>query len=84
MKMTDEKMQKIFAENYSRNEESLQNTIRLLKEAGYSQMESLKCLMHELNLSIKEADLIILNAKAWSSEREDNLKLRGELGKQLE
>ena len=84
MKMIDEKMKKIFEESYHGDEESLQETIRLLKEAGYSQMDSLKCLMNELNLSLKEADQIILNAKAWSLEKENNLKMRDELGKFLE
>lgn len=84
MKMIDEKMKKIFDENYRGDDESLQNTIKLLKESGYSQMDSLKCLMHELNLSIREADSIMLNAKAWSSEKEGNLNVRDELGKSLE
>lgn len=84
MKMTDSKMKKIFSDNYHGNEESLQETIRLLKQAGYSQMESLKFLMHELNLTIKEADLIMINARAWSSEKENNLKARDELGMQLD
>ena len=84
MKMSDEKIKRIFDENYRGDEGSLQATIKLLKEAGYSQMDSLKALMHELNLSMREADLIILNAKAWLSERDGNLKLRDELGDSLE
>lgn len=79
MKKTDEETKKIFDENYRGDEESLQTTIRLLKESGCSQMESLKMLVQELNLSIIEADRIILNAKAWSSEKEGNLRLRDEL-----
>ena len=82
--MTDPKMKKIFSENYHGNEESLQETIRLLKEAGYSQMQSLKFLMHELNLTIIKADSIIVNARAWSSEKEDNLKVRDDFGMHLE
>lgn len=79
MEMMDEEIKKIFAENYLGDDDSLQITLKLLKEAGYSQMDSLRILVHELNLSIRDADLIMLNAKAWESEKESNLKLRDEL-----
>ncbi len=84
MKMTDEETKKIFNENYRGDEESLQAAVRLLRESGYSQMESLKVLVEGLNLSITEADKIILNAKAWSSEKESNLRLRDELDNYLD
>ncbi len=84
MQMTNENIEKIFSENYQGDENSLQNTIRLIKEAGYSQMDTVKALMYELDLSIGEADSIILNSNAWAEEKDDNLRFRKELGDHLE
>jgi hypothetical protein len=82
--MIDKKIKEIFAENYRGSEESLQKTIKVLREAGYTQMDSLKCLVHELGLTLKEADAIILNSAAWSDMKENNLRMRDDLDDYLE
>jgi hypothetical protein len=82
--MINEAIKKIVVENYHGDEDSLQNTISLIKIAGYSQMDTLKALICELDLPIGEADSIILNSKAWAEEKDDNLRFRHELGENLE
>ena len=71
-----------FRENYSGN--NLEYTLEVLKNNGASQMESLKIIKNELDISMKEADLIILNSIAWTNEKEVTLQLRDNLFETLE
>ena len=82
--MDNTEVSKMFNTHYSGSDESLENAILMLKNAGYSQMSTLKCLIDQLKISIPEGDLIILNSKAWSKEKSDNLKFRDQLGDILE
>ena len=59
---------KIFRENYIPNDnESLQIVLKLLKNKGYSQMQSLFLLVQEMEMSFLEANQCILNSSAWNS-----------------
>jgi len=68
---------KIFKETYHNGDiDSLENAISLMKENGASQIDCVKVLKNELNLTLSEADGIVLNAKAWSQEKESVEKFR--------
>jgi hypothetical protein len=69
--ITDE-MKTIFRNLYDGSSESLENVINKLKEKGFSQMQSLRLIMQEMNFSISDADKIIMNSKAWGDEKEGN------------
>jgi len=59
-----ENIEQIFLDKYRGNEESLQEVLLLLKGTGCTQLETVRLLIHELDLSLKEADNIVLNSKA--------------------
>jgi hypothetical protein len=55
-----------------------------IREAGFSQLESTALLMRKLNLSIPEADRLVVNSKTWADVRENVMQLRDEIGNMLE
>jgi len=73
-----------FKEIYNSQNKNIQETILELKNIGATQMDCLKIIKKELKLSIKEADNIILNSKAWSNHLESNLNLRDSITNYLE
>ena len=54
----------------------MQNCLIVLKEQGYPQMDAVKLLIGQLKLTLREADVIVLNAKAWEKEKDANLRFR--------
>jgi hypothetical protein len=70
-------------EIYDGTNESLQTLLIELRKIGLTQMESLKLFMYKLNLSLREADDIILNSKAWEDRKADTLKLRDDFESSL-
>ena len=85
MLFVDDNMKSIFRSKYRPDiENSLTEAILLLKNSGYSQMQCLRVLMEELNLTIADADQIILNSEIWTKEKEKNLKFRKDFEKGLD
>jgi hypothetical protein len=78
-----EDTEKVFRSIYKENEESLQAVLLALKNMGCTQVETVKLLMSELGISLREADTIILNSTAWQAERENTLKFRDSFGQAL-
>ena len=76
-----ENIEQLFRDKYRGNEESLQEVLLLLKGIGCTQLETVRLLINELNLSLKEADSIVLNSKAWEIEKSKTLKLRDDFDK---
>jgi hypothetical protein len=70
----EKKYNEIFRDTY--NGENIEETIQILKDAGISQMDTLKLLRDELNLSIHDADNLVLNATAWKENKQVNEYLR--------
>jgi hypothetical protein len=78
-------MRTVFSAVYKKgDEQSLDAALKNLKENGCSQMQSLKIIMTELNLGIREADNLILNSEAWSPERANNIQFRNAFKRYLE
>ena len=69
--------------NYRRNESNLQETLLLLKTKGCTQIETVRILIKELNLSLREADNIVLKSKAWENEKKGTAELRDRFGEAL-
>lgn len=63
--ITDE-MRDYFIGVYLKNPDSLQDILIELNIRGCSQMQSVVLLMEQLNLSLVEANRIILNSLAWN------------------
>ena len=61
--------------------DDLLNYLRVYKK--YSQMESLKFIRREFNLSIPEADNIILHSSTWIDHKEETINLRNEFERVL-
>jgi len=70
----ENRLREIFWANY--NIDNLDNCIIELKEAGATQIDCIKILRAELNMSIKQADEIVLNSLAWRESREITEKMR--------
>lgn len=71
-----EEMKEIFRTKYRNDPESLQDVLLILKSKGISQMQSVKLLIEEMNLSLSDADNIVLNSRAWINERSENISFR--------
>ena len=85
MLFVDDNMKSIYRSKYRPEiENSITEAILLLKNSGYSQMQCLRVLMEELNLTIADADQIILNSEIWTKEKEKNLKFRKDFEKGLD
>lgn len=80
--MKIEDLRNKFREFYSGN--NLEESLQLLKDYGASQMESVRVIKNELDISIKEADEMILNSTTWINEKEITIHLRNKLFEALE
>lgn len=78
-----ESIDKIFKTIYKGDEDSLQKSLLILKKEGFTQVDVVKLLIHEFNLTLKEADKIVFNSKAWEEERDATLNIRNDLGDEL-
>ena len=58
------------------NSDNIEETMEILKNSGASQMDTLKVLMDELHLSIRDADNLVMNAKIWRDNKEINQGFR--------
>lgn len=65
-----------FQEIYKNNNENLELALSKLKEQGCSQIDTVKILMKMTNLSLSDADTIVLNSTAWKEEKDYTQKLR--------
>lgn len=61
---------------YNDTPENMEKALLEIRQLGASPMESLRVLMVALNLSIPEADNIILNSETWSDEKDNTISLR--------
>lgn len=50
--------------------------IQKLKEAGFSQIETVKIIINKFGLGLKDADHHVLYSAAWKDNLETNIKLR--------
>lgn len=67
---------KIFEDVYDPKVNNRDEVICLLKEAGASQVDCLQTISKKLNLSLNEADEIVLHSEAWKDAKEQTLLLR--------
>jgi chromosome segregation and condensation protein ScpB len=72
--------QELFIQNYQAKNKTIEETLLILRQEG----ASLKVLINVLNLSIQEADEIILNSKACVHLKNSSIRFREEFGDYLE
>lgn len=65
-----------FNQNYAAD--NLEEVLLGLREMGATQIETLSVLRNELNLSLPEADEIVLNSETWKDMKEATIQLRNE------
>jgi len=53
--------------------------IQKLKEAGFSQIETVKIIRKEFEIGLSEADHCVLHSVAWKDDLQKNVKLRDDL-----
>ncbi|MGF6848144.1 hypothetical protein QFZ51_003379 [Chitinophaga sp. W3I9] len=68
--MTEE-IRKVFKEHYINTPESLEEVLIALRKMGISQIESIKIIMHELDLKLQEANELVSGSKAWNSKLDE-------------
>jgi hypothetical protein len=74
----------LFGSIYSQKDVNIEKALQALKENGASQVDSIMILMSELNLSLKEANQIVLNSNAWKFYKSYTEKIREEFGNFLD
>lgn len=77
----EKKYNEIFKQTYK--SDNIEETIETLKKSGATQIDTLKVLMDELNLSLRDADNLVLNANSWEENKEDNQRFRNSAGDAL-
>lgn len=61
-----------------------EDIIMKLRESGKSQMETVKILVKEYKLGLKEADNLVLNSNTWKDKFELNKKMRNDFFDEME
>lgn len=61
----------VFKEHYVNAPESLQDVLILLRKMGVSQIESIRIIIQELDLNLKDANEIVSSSKAWNSRLDE-------------
>jgi len=69
------KFNEMFRASYN-NTGDMDNSISKLKREGATQMECVKVLVAELNISLKAADEIVLNSSAWKANKDNIITFR--------
>ncbi|GAB4043108.1 hypothetical protein [Spirosoma litoris] len=62
--------------NAFESEKDIEAGLLSLKNKGFSQVDSIKVLMRVLNVSLSEADKIVLNSTTWKDCKSDIIFLR--------
>ena len=73
--MPQHELMKVF-KAYYQGEESLETVLKELKASGASPMDCVKLLKRELEISLKEADQIVLNSQTWEDINDETIALR--------
>ncbi len=76
--MESKSINKIFEDYYS-NIMDIETVIFSLKDIGLSQMQTTKILIEKLNISLKDADNLVVKSRAWEDKLDDTLSLRSSM-----
>lgn len=66
----------LFTSTYNGTQEGIEDGLSQLKDNGASQIDSIKVLMEALDISLREADGIVLNSIAWSNQKNITQNIR--------
>ena len=66
-----------FKEKY--DEKNMEESLLVLKNANATQMQCVRVIKNALNLSLNEADQIILNSKTWEKEKKMTIDFRNKV-----
>jgi hypothetical protein len=83
-KEIDKEWATIFETAFAGSPHDLEAVLLKIKEAGLTQMQSALLLTRKFNISIKEADEIVVKAKAWRDVMEDVTNVREQFGDMLD
>lgn len=67
---------KLFTSIYNGTQEGIEDGLSQLKDNGASQIDSVKVLIEALDISLREADGIVLNSIAWSNQKKITQNIR--------
>ena len=56
--------------------ENIEEVLLRMKQDGCSMLSSVKAVRHDLQISLKEADGLVLDSLAWENEKESIQKFR--------
>ncbi len=76
------KYRKLFRIIYT-DKTNLNSALLYIRDNGANQMESVRVVMLELEVSLKEADGIVIRSSVWSDRKDDILDLRDKLERVL-
>jgi hypothetical protein len=82
--MTTIDFESLVKEHDNQDKHNIEEVISDLKNAGATQIQSVKALMTALGIPLKEADHLVLNSIAWKETKGDVEKFRNDFGEFLE
>ena len=74
----------IIINKYLTEKVEIELVIQSLKEFGLSQFQTTKVLVFHLKFSLKDADYLVINSKAWSKEYKEIIEFRKSLFDSIE
>ncbi len=72
----NEVFQKAILQSNGNSNIAIENAIAALRQAGASQIKSVKILMEEMQFSLSQADERILHSETWRDKQKSTLNLR--------
>lgn len=75
---------KPFIKCYSNNPENIDEGLKFIRDLGASIGESLLVVKQVLQISLKDADYIIMNSETWKDLRAETLSIRHDLEKAVD
>jgi len=77
-------LKEIFWSIYKEKYQDIEAVIVQLRELGMDQFEIVRLLISELKMSLKEADALVVNSKAWKDFKKSTEDFREQFGDTLE
>jgi hypothetical protein len=62
-----EEVAEVFKKYYTNTPESLDVTLMIFRKMGISPITSIKIIMHQLDLTLQEANEIVSGSKTWNT-----------------
>jgi len=67
----------LFAQNYQEKDKSIEEMLLFLRDKGASSIDCIMVLAENLDISLQDADEMVLNSQAWSDIQKITIEVKG-------